>query len=206
MNISTIIHQRGFASGKLTLEFSGKIIPEDALNTFPEFKAILNEIKERNWRYVYIQTNGKTVVEFDLSNQPCKIIPYGVWGGPGTFTVDIEMGRNMPDAKIVSVDEFRINVATKNLPRATTVDIARRTITYIDDNFWNWRDEWENDESKLTLALEVYEVVKWLVEDKEFKLHENYSPERYQDLKVKFEELTSRGLAVHKSDHGEKSK
>lgn len=206
MSISLIVHQRGIAQGKLTLEFTGRVLPEDVLKFFPNFKIFLDEIKERNLRYIYIQTNGKTIVEFDVTNQPSKIIPYGVWSGQRSFTINIDVGSNIPNIKIGAVEEFRINIATKNLPRAATVDLAKNLVTYIDESFWNWTDDWKTDESKLSLALEVYDVVKWLVEDKKFTLHENYSLERYQELKEKFIKLhshlvTNKNSGLNKSNN-----
>ncbi|MEM2004124.1 MAG: hypothetical protein QXQ37_05675 [Nitrososphaerota archaeon] len=189
MSISLIVHQKGIAQGKLTLEFTGRLLPEDVLKFFPNFKTFLDELKEKNWRYVYIQTNGKTIVELDLTNQPSKIIPYGVWSGQGNFTINIDIGSSIPNIKIGAVEEFRINIATKNLPRAATIDLAKNLITYVDESFWNWSDDWKKDESKLPLALEVYDVVKWLVEDKKFTFHENYKSERYQELKEKLIKL-----------------
>lgn len=189
MSKSLIIHQKGIAQGKLSLEFTGRVLPEDVLKFFPDFKTFLEEVKEKNWRYIYIQTSGKTVIEFDIANLPSKIIPYGIWTGQSNFTINIDIGSNIPEPKISAVDEFRINIATKNLPRAATIDLAKNLVTYIDEPFWNWTDEWMSDESKLSLALEVYEVAKWLIEDKKFTLHENYSPEKYQELKEKFIKL-----------------
>lgn len=204
MSKSLIIHQKGIAQGKLTLEFTGRVIPEDVLKFFPAFKTFLDEVKEKNWRYVYIQTSGKTVVEFDVTNLPSKIIPYGIWTGQNNFTISIDIGSSIPETKISAVEEFRINIATKNLPRAATVDLAKNIITYIDESFWNWTDEWKTDESKLSLALEVYDVVKWLVEDKKFTLHENYNFERYQELKQNFIKLQGQLITNKDSDLGKK--
>jgi hypothetical protein len=189
MNLGRILNQKGLTAGKLKIEFSGILTPEDVLKENPELKNILNEIKEKGWRYLFIHTSGKTAIEFDISNQPSKIIPYGIWSGEGNYTINIDIGKNISEPKIKSVEEFRINISIKDLPRAVTIDIVKKLITYIDENFWNWKDEWTTDENKLSLATGVYEVVKWLIEEKKFELAENYNKERYTQLLETFKNL-----------------
>jgi hypothetical protein len=193
MSLPTILHVKGVARGKLTLEYSGRLIPEKVLETFPEYKKMLDEIKEKGWRYVYIEISGKSLIDLEISDYPCKVIPYGVWAGPNAFTLDIDLGRKLPELKVGEVEQFRINIASKSYPRIVTVDLAKQVITYIDENFWNWKDEWKDDEQKLQPAREAYEVVKWLVEEKKFKLHEEYRAEKYQEIKEKFDKMLGHG-------------
>ncbi len=187
MSLPTIFHLKGKAKGKLTLEYTGKLNPEEVLKTFPEFREALNEIKSKGWRYVYIEITGKSFIELEVADYPCRIIPYGVWAGANAFTLDIDLGRKLPEVKVGEVEQFRINIASKTFPRAATVDLAKKVITYIEEGFWNWRNEWKDDESKLQPAKEVYEIVKWLIEEKKFKLHENYQEARFQELKREIE-------------------
>jgi hypothetical protein len=187
MSLPTILHMKGVARGRLTIEYTGRLIPEEVLKTFTEYKEMLNEIKEKGWRYIYIEITGKSLMELEVTDYPCKIIPYGVWAGADAFTLDIDLGRRLPEVRVGEVEQFRINIATKSFPRAVTVDLAKQVITYVEENFWNWKDEWKDDQSRLQPAKEVYEVVKWLIEERKFKLHENYQIEKYQEIKEKFE-------------------
>ncbi|MEM3398251.1 MAG: hypothetical protein QXQ84_04205 [Nitrososphaerota archaeon] len=187
MVMSTIIYQKGLANGKITVEFSGKISPEAALEACPEFKNMLSEIKEKGWRYFYIEMEGSTFIELDFTGNPSKILPYSFWGKRTFFSINIDIGEKLPEAKIKSVDMFKINVSTKDLPRAVTIDLSKKLIIYIDESFWNWQEEWRNDESKRSLALEVFKIVKWLIEEKGYRLDEKYDVQRYKELEDYFE-------------------
>ncbi|MEM3589296.1 MAG: hypothetical protein QXE25_05590, partial [Nitrososphaerota archaeon] len=156
MILGRILNQKGLASGKIALEFTEILPPEEILKEFPEYKNLLNEIKENGWRYIFIHTYGKTAIEFDITNNPGKIIPYGIWSGEGNFTINIDVGKNVPEPRIKSVDEFRINISIKDTPRALTIDIVKKIITYIDEEFWNWKDEFMEDEDKRGHAIEIY--------------------------------------------------
>lgn len=191
MILGRILNQKGLANGKLALEFTEILPPEDILKEFPEHKNLLNEIKENGWRYIFIHTYGKSIIEFDISNNPGKIIPYGIWSGEGNFTINIDVGKNVPEPRVKSVNEFRINIAIKNMPRALTIDIAKKTITYIDEVFWNWKDEFTEDEDKRVYAIEIHKALKWLIEEKKFELDKNYPLQKYQELKEKIEKLSN---------------
>jgi hypothetical protein len=92
--------------------------------------------------------------------------------------------------KIKEVNEFRINISTSSFSRAVTLDIAKQIITtYIEDCFWNRKDSWREDKEKLSRALEVYEVVKWLLNEKNFQLYDGLSEKKVKDLSQKFDEL-----------------
>lgn len=189
MSMTTIIYQKGLANGKLTVEFSGRISPEAALDALPELRDTLNEIKEKGWRYFYIEAEGTTFIELELSNHLSKIIPYGFWGKGESFSINIDLGKKLPEVKIKSLNLFKINISTINLPRAVTIDLAKKLITYIDESFWNWQEEWKTDESKKSIALEVFKIVKWVIEEKGYRLSENYDIEHYKKLEKRFEEL-----------------
>ncbi|MEM1677383.1 MAG: hypothetical protein QW095_06065 [Nitrososphaerota archaeon] len=191
--IYLVIHQKAIAEGKITLKYSGRLTPELALKCAPEYRSILEEIVSKGWRYLYIETMGRYSIELDLSGRPSRIIPYAAdWYVTGRFFIDVELSKPLPELKVEGVDEFRINISTKNFPRAVTVDLAKQVITYIESVFWDWSDEWINDQEKLSNALEVYPVVKWLIEEKKFKLHENLSEERCRELLQKFAEYESK--------------
>lgn len=188
-----ILGKKGFVHGNISLEFSGKIIPEDILSSFEEFKLLLEEIKSKGFRYLYIETEGKYSVEINLTNQECSIYPLDdfryIKDPRVAISVEI-LAKQLPEkVKIKEVTKFKINISTDVYPRAVTVDLAKNIILYIHETFWNWNDEWINDEEKLSQALKIYEVVKWLLEEKMFKLHEDLNIEHCRNLLEKFEKL-----------------
>ena len=190
MSVGFITLEKGVASGGLNLEYRGRVPPELLVKNYPEFKEFLEEVKERGWKYLYIDNNCKYVLELSFSNQPCRILPTGVWSGEGVYSVVIDIGMSLPDIKIQEVEEFRINICTKSFPRAVTINLPKKMVMYIHEPLWNWVDEWINDQEKLLQALEVYEVVRWLIREKKFNLHETLDEKRCNELLEKFEKIS----------------
>ncbi|MEM2174892.1 MAG: hypothetical protein QXI58_04640 [Candidatus Micrarchaeia archaeon] len=188
-----ILGKKGFVHGNVTLEFSGRITPEDILSNFEEVKLLLGEIISKGFRYFYIETEGKYFVEVDLTGQECSIYPLDDprYIKNPRVVMSVEMlAKHLPDkVKIKEVTKFKINISTDVYPRAVTVDLAKNVILYIHETFWNWKDEWVNDQERLSQALKIYEIVKWLLEEKMFKLHEDLNIERCKSLLEKFEKL-----------------
>ncbi|MBS7654642.1 MAG: hypothetical protein QXO01_03305 [Nitrososphaerota archaeon] len=194
-----ITNQKAVANGKLTLEYDGRLTPELVLKNFLEYKSILDEITLKGWKYLYIEMTGKYFVELEFSGQPSRIIPYAAdWFTKGRFSIDVELGKPFPEVKIKEVDEFHINISTKSFPRSVTVELVKQIITYVENTFWDWMDEWMEDKEKLSKAFEVYEVVRWLMEEKKFKLHENLHEERCRGLLQKFREYESKNEIIEK--------
>jgi hypothetical protein len=177
----------GFAKGKVALESNGRMIAEDILKFHPELQSFLNDIEKQGWRYLYIETRGTALAEIDLVGLQYRVRPGNAYdpseAGASQNILEIVLGnKTVRLSGVPEVDVFRINVSTKSLPRAVTVDIAKGLVTYVNDTFWAWQTGWEKDERKLSEAREVHEVTKWLLEIKGQKLHESYSMQRYNEL------------------------
>ncbi|MEM2216738.1 MAG: hypothetical protein QXP57_09280 [Nitrososphaerota archaeon] len=184
---SLVSNRAAPTTGKLIMEFVNRLPPTLVLQFFPGYKKLLDEIASKNWKYLYIETFGKYLLELEFQGEACKIIPHSPdWFLKGRFSINVELGKPLPELKVEGVDEFRINISTESFPRAVTIDLVKQVITYIESIFWDWNDEWINDQEKLSKASEVYTVVKWLIEEKKFKLHENLSEERCKELLQKF--------------------
>jgi len=178
----------GYAKGKLSLEFTERT-PEGVLRFHPEIRSMLEEIKKEGWKYLYIEARGRAVAEVDLEKAPCRLMSHAVYGGRGSYAVEVEIGKPPEIRDVPEVEEFRINVSTKSFPRAATVDVSKGVVTYLHDAFWKWESGWEKDPEKLSEAKEVYEVAKWLLDVKKLRLHESYSIERYKELRKILEGL-----------------
>lgn len=177
----------GFASGKLRLESNDRMSAEDILKFHPELQSFLDDIEKKGWRYLYIETRGTSVAEIDLDGSPYKVRIGDIQDtsemGPHQNVLEIELGQKLPTFNgVPEVQTFRINVSTKSFPRASTVDIAKGLVTYINEAFWSWQNGWEKDAKKLSEAREVRDVANWLFETKRQKLHESYSMERYNEI------------------------
>jgi hypothetical protein len=189
------IISNGEAKGHITLESFTSIGAQEVLRFHPEIQAQLNEIEKQGWKYLYVMIVGKAVAELSLENSVYRINargrPGSDWREPPETILELMIGKALPAITTVSdIREFRINVCSKSIPRAATVDLAKGVVTYIGDSFWKWEKGWENDKKKLSDAREVLEIATWLLDVKKYGLIEVFKPERYQELSVLFKEIS----------------
>jgi hypothetical protein len=174
----------GHAKGNLSLDYSDILDPEIILVSHPEIKEILEEIMIKGWRYLYIETKGKAISEFDVDHRYRFTVD-----GLG-FNIEINLGQTqLPVTRVTDVEEFRINICSKAFPRAITIDLSKGIVTYIHEAFWGLQEDWKNQRDRVAKGKEVYEIAKWLLETKNMKLHENYRMERFRELSKLFETI-----------------
>jgi hypothetical protein len=177
----------GEAKGNLTLRAKGIMQAGDVLKYHPEIQAQLDEIVRQGWKYLYVEILGTAVAEVAVGNLPYHIRQGAAPGmqamGRSSKVLEITIDRKLLNLKDVpDVQEFRVNVCSKNFPRAATVNLAKGIVTYLHDPFWKWEKGWENDKKKISDAKEVYEIATWLIDVKKFKLIDAFQPERYREL------------------------
>jgi hypothetical protein len=176
---------RGIVTGKLTFTSIGRMKASEILKFHPEIQLILDEIVKKGWKYLYIETRGKAIAEHNLEESIYRLMQSQ---SPGIMTTgyyfEVHLGKDPPEINgVPEILEFRINISTEHFPRAATIDLSKNIITYLHDAFWRW----EKDPKKLTEALEVYQVAKWLIEEKKLKLHEKLDITQYNELKSQLE-------------------
>jgi len=187
----------GKASGTLTLEISGRLGAELILKFHPELQTFLDDITNQGWKYLYIDTKARALSDANLLKVPYTIYSSEQGGGHGmgefNYTLQLELGNKVPEiTAIPEVEEFVVNVSTKNYPRAATVEMSKGVVTYLHEPFWKWEKGWENDKNRLAEAKEVYEIAKWLVEERKLKLNESLKLGRYQELSSSMKEIFDR--------------
>ncbi|MEM2332933.1 MAG: hypothetical protein QXF28_08495 [Nitrososphaerota archaeon] len=112
----------------------------------------------------------------------------------------IDIMWNFPKITGVDLEKLIYNIFGKNtFPRAITVDVQKKIITYVGDVFWNWEEEWIKDEAKKVKAVEIYKMLKWFIEEKGFQLSQEYSIERYKQLSQVFEKILSESIEPGKT-------
>jgi hypothetical protein len=186
----------GEAKGRIALRSRGWMQPTDALRLHPEMRAQLDEIAKQGWSYLFIETVGTVEAEVVLGGSIFRMTSRTP---PGTYRserlryyLELELGEQTPTiTSVPEISEFKVNVCSKSFPRAATVDLSKRLVTYIDDHFWRWEKGWEEDKKKLSDAREVREIASWLLDVKGYKLDEPFKLERYQELKDILEAVRS---------------
>ena len=180
----------GEATGTVTLKFTGVMHPSDILRFHPEIQSQLDEVVKKGWKYLFIQTEGTAITELRAQAMPCRLrasTSFSSKSLPPAPTLELDLGQHPLDlTSMPDVQQFRVNISTKTFPRAVSIDLVTRTATYIHDALWNWDRTWAADAAKSTQAKEVYEVARWVVEEKKFKLIEPFNPSRYGELTAEF--------------------
>ena len=176
---------RGIATGKLTFTSIGRMKASEILKFHPEVQSTLDEIVTKGWKYLYIETRGKAIAEYNLEEGIYRLMQSQ---SPGIMTTgyyfEVHIGKAPPELKgVPEILEFRINISTEHFPRAATIDLSKNLITYLHDAFW----QWDKDPKTLTEALEVYQVAKWLIDEKKLTLHESLDITQYTELKSHLE-------------------
>ncbi|MEM2910088.1 MAG: hypothetical protein QXO01_03345 [Nitrososphaerota archaeon] len=186
----------GYAKGKVSIRVM-RTAPDEIVKYRQDIRSWLDAIKEKGWTFLYIEAKAWGVAEVDVENKPFRLFPTAWTPHTGTraearFVLDIDVS-TWPEIKDVSeVEIFRINICTKSFPRSVSVDLSKGLITYVNEAFWNWESGWEKDPEKLSQALEVYEVIKWLIDEKKLTLSENYNLERYKETSKMLEGLVKK--------------
>ena len=157
----------GAVNGKLEIKTDTFLTLDELLKHRPQFEPFLDEITQKGWRYFYIEGFGTVIKEMNVS-APYKFIVSEHPRGGLTYTMTMDFGRAIPDAKlkeVISLDRFIINIASKRYPRAMTIDLTRSEVTYVNESLWVSSEEGYTEEAKGALN-----ILRWLIEEKKFSL------------------------------------
>lgn len=194
----------------IEVEFAGSLSlsDEDVLRFHPEVGALLREIESKGWKYSLENINGRAVAQVALKKAPFTLHYYPPrleeFERKGKYTLEVDLGSREPSTvKIVDVRSFEIRIATKHAWHAASINPFNHRITHVEDILQGVRWGREKEPQKLAEAREVYEVAKWLVETKGFKLKDHYVAEHYKDLIDRFEKRYTFPLRLHLTVHDE---
>ncbi|MCK4953280.1 hypothetical protein KAS14_05810, partial [Candidatus Bathyarchaeota archaeon] len=101
---------RGIVTGKLTFTSIGRMKASEILKFHPEIQLILDEIVEKGWKYLYIETRGKAIAEHNLEEGVYRLV-YESGMTNFDYRVEVHIGTNLPElTEIPDILEFRINI------------------------------------------------------------------------------------------------
>lgn len=175
-------------STKLKGEF--RLSEADVLKFHPWIKPLLEEIKNKGWNYRFSNINAEVLVELNLDDLMLTLTYYPPriekWEEEGTYEISAKLGEEPPAImKILSIEGFNVDVFPEHCLYAVEIDPFKKEVKKIRDVLWNGLGE--KCSSKLNEARDVYEIAKWLIEDKGFKPASDYVLENYKKLVDLFE-------------------
>jgi len=165
---------------------------EDVLRFHPNLKPFLDEIKSKGLKYRITNIVGEAIVMLDVESLDFKLHYYPPriheFEEKGKYTIEAEVGENPPAMiKVLSVSDFKVEISSEHCWDAVEVNPQRKIITYIRSVLHDFILSKEKTPKKLAEAREVYEISKFLVEEKGFKLEGEYVVEKYKELIDLFE-------------------
>jgi len=177
---------------KYTVRLKGELnLSEDDVKRFhPWIDPLLEEIKKKGWKYNFSNVNAEVLVELDLNELTLTLKYYPPrieeFEEKGTYEISAEIGNDPPAVmKILSVEKFNVEISTEHCWRAVEIDPFKREIKWIYDVLWSGLNK--DGPNRLSEAREVYEVAKWLIEEKGFKPANDYVVKDYKKLLDLFE-------------------
>ncbi len=174
-----------------TIKLKGKfdLKEEDVLKFHPWVKPLLEEIRDKGLKYRISNIDAEVLVELDLDKLTLNLNYYPPrieeFEEEGTYEISAKLGSEPPAfMKILSVEYFEIDILTKHGWYAVEIDPFEKKVERICNVLWNFGKERPN---KLAEAREIYEVAKWLIEEKGFKPADDYVMSTYKKLIDLFE-------------------
>jgi len=173
---------------KLKGEFS--LSENDVKRFHPWINPLLEEIKRKGWKYDFSNVNAEVLVELNLNELTLTLKYYPPrieeFEEKGTYEISAEIGNEPPAVmKILSIEKFNIEISTEHCWRAVEIDPFKRKVESIHDVLWSGL--YKDGPNRLSEAREVYEVAKWLIDEKGFKPADDYVVKNYKKLLDLFE-------------------
>ncbi|RLE73379.1 MAG: hypothetical protein DRJ37_00445 [Thermoprotei archaeon] len=174
---------------------------KEILKFYPDLKPFLDEIKERGWSYAFTDIVGEAEAVLDLEKLSFRLHYYPPrierFEEEGKYTIEAEIGASPPAMlKVLSVEEFKIRISSEHSWSAVKIDPQKKVITYIEGVLYDYLFSKEKTPQKLSEAREVYEIAKFLIEEKGFKPEDKYVVERYKELVDLFEKPYSFDISL----------
>jgi hypothetical protein len=170
----------GSMSGKLEVEAERFITFNELCSHVPPVKAFFDELDKKGLKYLLIDSHGKVVMEITLEAAPYTWQTHDAPRGGVTYKLAFDFGRHLPrmgPKNVISLENCIINIRTRDYARGVTVDLIQKAVTYVHDALWVSRGEGCAREAK-----EVLQILRWLVEDKKFKLEVSGGESYYREL------------------------
>ncbi|MDP2916462.1 MAG: hypothetical protein Q8O16_00870 [Dehalococcoidia bacterium] len=178
--VAVLPPRTGCMNGKLEVQTQRFITVDELRTHLPSARAFLDEVTKKGRRYLFIDGFGEVLMEVDIEAAEYKWQTSEHPRGGFAYSLSMDFGRRLPKVRlkeIVNVDRFIVNICSKDYPRGVTVDLIKSEVTYVHDCLWVTKGKGCAAEAK-----DVLKILKWLVEDKKFKLAADGGKRRYQQL------------------------
>ena len=170
----------GSMTGKLDVETERFVTFDELYKHLPRAKAFFDELEKKGRTFFFIDCHCKVVLETELESAVYVWQMYEAPRGGYAYKLAFDFGRRLPKLnlkKIVSLERCVVNICSRDYARGVTIDLTKNEITYVHDSLWVSRGEGCAEEAK-----DVLEILRWLVEDKKYKIAVSGGERHYRDL------------------------
>ena len=170
----------GSMEGKLDVETERFVTFDELCTHLPQAKAFFDELDKKGWPFFFIDCHCRVVLELEVASAPYTWQMYEAPRGGYAYKLAFDFGRRLPKLnlkKIVSLDRCVANIRSRYYVRGVTVDLTKKEVTYVHDSLWVSKGKGCADEAK-----DVLNILRWLVEDKKFKLAVSGGESYYREL------------------------
>jgi hypothetical protein len=170
----------GTMVGKLDVETERFVTFDEACAHLPEVKAFFDELDRKGWSFLLIDCNCRVIMELDIASAPYVWQSYEAPRGGFAYKLAFDFGRSLPKLslkKIVSFDRCVVNIRSRDYARGVTIDLTKKEITYVNESLWVSRGEGCAEKAK-----GVLEILRWLAEDKKYRIAASGGEKHYRDL------------------------
>lgn len=169
----------GVLDGKLNIQVEKFLALDEIITHVDSARDFLGEVIRKSWKYLFIDGYGLAEMELEVGSSPYSFKSGEHPHGGFTYAISIDFGRRLPKMQvkdIINLHRFTVNICSQQFSRAVTVELTRNEITYVHDCLWISKGEGCYNEAR-----EVFEILNWLIEKRNFKLA-TADAERYQEL------------------------
>jgi hypothetical protein len=171
---------KGVMGGKLRVNSTRFLTVNELRDHSGTVKNILNELEKKGWRFLLIDAHGVVTMEMDIEDANYVWQAYEAPRGGFAYTLNFDFGRRIPRLSLVQVVKLEscvINIRSQEYHRAVTVDLVTNEITYVHESLWEAKGKAVQKD-----ACNVFEILKWLIEEKRFNFKEKDGKTHYQKL------------------------
>ena len=172
----------GIMDGKLDVQTERFVTFDELYTHLPQARAFFDELDQKGRTFFFIDCHCKVMLELEIDSAPYNWQMYEAPRGGYAYKLAFDFGRCLPNLnlkKIISLERCVVNICSRDYARAITVDLTENTVTYVHDSPWASRGEGYTEAAK-----DVLNILKWLVEDKKFKLDVSGGESYYRELKA----------------------
>ena len=170
----------GSMEGRLDVETERFVTFDELCTHLPQAKAFFDELDKKGRTFFFVDCHCRVMLELEVTSAPYTWQTYEAPRGGFAYKLTFDFGRCLPKLglkKIISLDRCEVNICSRDYARGATIDLTKNEVIYVHDSLWVSRGEGCVEEAK-----DVLNILRWLVEDKKFKLAINGGESYYRDL------------------------